>query len=80
MNNDALLPLVDDMLKCRERAIEKVNEMFGTEISVSLASSWEDNAQEIELEHEQLSNRPETDDMKGGETENAEQDRTDTVK
>lgn len=65
MNNDALLPLVDDMLKCRERAVDKVNEMFGTEISVSLASSWEDNEQEIELQHENLSGQPEN--MKGGE-------------
>lgn len=72
MNNDALLPLVDDMLKCRERAVEKVNEMFGTSISVSLSSSWEDNEQEIELEHEQLSGQPETDGMKGGETDGAE--------
>lgn len=60
MNNDALLPLVDDMLKCRERAIEKVNEMFGTDISVSLASSWEDNEQEIEIAHEQISGQSET--------------------
>ena len=72
MNNDALLPLVDDMLKCRERAVEKVNEMFGTEISVSLASSWEDNEQEIKLEHEQLSGQPEPDEMKGGVAENVE--------
>lgn len=79
MNNDALLPLVDDMLKCRERAIEKVNEMFGTEISVSLASSWEDNEQEIELEHEQLSGQPETDEMKGGENGNEEQNETNPV-
>ena len=74
MNNDALLPLVDDMLKCRERAVEKVNEMFGTDISVALSSSWEDNEQEIELEHEQISGQPETDEMKEGETENVEQD------
>ena len=80
MNNDALLPLVDDMLKCRERAVEKVNKMFGTEISVSLASSWEDNEQEIELEHEQLSGQPETDETKGGETVNVEQDGTDAAK
>ena len=82
MNNDALLPLVDDMLKCRKLAVEKVNEMFGTEISVSLASSWEDNEQEIELEHEQISGQPETDtdETKGGETENVEQDETNPVK
>lgn len=72
MNNDALLPLVDDMLKCREQAIKKVNEMFGTDISVSLASSWEDNEEEIELEHEQVSGQPETDDIEGGNSENEE--------
>ena len=55
LNNDALLPLVDDMLECRKRGIEQVNAMFGTEISVSLASSWEDNAQEIEREQENIS-------------------------
>lgn len=69
MNNDALLPLVDDMLKCRKLAALKVNEMFGTSISVSLASSWEDNEQEIELEHEQISGQPEPPETKGGELE-----------
>lgn len=67
MNNDALLPLVDDMLNCRKRAAEKVNEMFETDISVSLASSWEDNEQEIEAEHKQLSGQPETDETEGGD-------------
>ena len=54
LNNDALLPLVDDMLRCRQLAAEKVNSMFGTEISVSLASSWEDNQEEIDLEQESM--------------------------
>lgn len=79
MNNDALFPLVDDMLKCRERAVKKVNEMFGTNISVSLASSWEDNEQEIELEHAQISGQPEPDETKGDETVNAEQTETNPV-
>lgn len=79
MNNDALLPLVDDMLKCRERAVEKVNEMFETEISVSLASSWENNEKELELEHEQLSGQPENDEMKGGENGNVQRDEPDSV-
>ena len=52
MNSDALLPLVDDMLRCREEGLEKVNDMFGTDIHVRLASSWEDNRIELELEHE----------------------------
>lgn len=50
LNNDALLPLVDDMLRCRQNAIDKVNALFGTDITVSLSSSWEDNAEETELE------------------------------
>lgn len=54
LNDDMLLPLVDNMLNCRKAGLEKVNAMFGTNISVALASAWEDNAQEIELEHEQI--------------------------
>lgn len=54
LNQDALLPLIDDMLRCRKIGIEKVNAMFGTNISVKLASSWEDNQQEVEAEHEAI--------------------------
>lgn len=56
LNNDALLPLVDDMLRRRQEGAEKVNAMFGTNISVSLASSWQDNQQEIDAEQEALKN------------------------
>lgn len=59
LNNDALLPLVDNMLKCRSLACKKVNAMFGTNISVSLDSSWDDNIKEIELEHASISGQPE---------------------
>lgn len=54
LNNDALLPLIDDMLKCRQEGAERVNDMFGTDISVEFNSSWEDNIEEIELEQEKL--------------------------
>lgn len=40
MNVDVLLPYVDNMLKERQNAVEKINEMFDAEISVKLASSW----------------------------------------
>lgn len=49
MNNDALLPLVDDMLQCRRDGLEKVNAMFGTSIEVFLSSAWEDNQEEIDM-------------------------------
>ena len=42
MNEDALLPLVDDMLKCRKIGLEKINKMYGTNISVDLSSSWKE--------------------------------------
>lgn len=41
LNNDGLLPLVDDMLKCRQEGIEMVNAMFGTNITVEKDSAWE---------------------------------------
>lgn len=47
LNNDALLPLVDDMLECRKSAVDRINSMFGTNIEVELNSSWE----QIKEEH-----------------------------
>ena len=51
LNDDALLPLIDNMLECRKIAVDKINAMFETSISVDLASAWKDN--EIELENAQ---------------------------
>lgn len=67
LNNDALLPLVDDMLRQRQEGCAKVNEMFGSNISVTLASSWQDNQQEIEAEQDAIENE-ENDTAEGGET------------
>lgn len=43
LDEDALLPLCDDMLLCRKQDLEKVNEMFGTDIQVSFSSAWLEN-------------------------------------
>lgn len=40
LDQDALLPLAENMLKCRQEDLQKVNDMFGTEISVEFSSSW----------------------------------------
>ena len=40
MNVDLLLPYVDDMLRERQQAAKAINEMYGTEITVELNSSW----------------------------------------
>lgn len=43
MNEDILYPTIDTMLQCRKNAVEKINNMFGTEISVELESVWKQN-------------------------------------
>lgn len=40
-NTDILMPLVDDMLNQRKWAIEQINALFGTNISVRKGSAWE---------------------------------------
>lgn len=54
LNNDALLPLVDDMLRCRQSAADKINHMFDMSVTVDFNSSWRDNIDEIRLELEKL--------------------------
>lgn len=54
MNNDALYPLVDDLLRCRQEGIEKVNEMFGTDIRVEFNSVWDIKQEELEAIPEQM--------------------------
>lgn len=50
MDEDVLLPLIDDMLQSRKDGIEEVNKMFGTNITVKLSSSWEKLREEIRNE------------------------------
>lgn len=54
MGDDALQPLIDNMLKCRQEAAEQINAMYGTDISVELASAWEENEDTRNLEVEQM--------------------------
>ena len=79
-NVDVLLPYVDCMLQERVNGVEQVNKMFGTNISVTLGSSWK-------LEHENflslLSGTEEehphetNEDMETEETEETEETKKD---
>lgn len=40
MSDDTTIPLITDMLNKRKEALEKINKMFGTNISVKLSSVW----------------------------------------
>ena len=68
LNQDALLPLVDDMLAMRKKACEDINAMYGLNIDVEKNSSWK----EEEMIDEELP--IETEESEGGaESELAEE-------
>lgn len=52
-STDVLLPLVDDMLRCREDALSVVNKTYGTSISVKKNSSWENKQDELDSAQDQ---------------------------
>ena len=54
LTEDQLHPLIDNMLDERRKALEKVNEMFGTNISVEFNSAWEINEREEEAAIENI--------------------------
>lgn len=71
LNDDILLPLVDDMLECRRIGLDKVNKMYGTNITVDLDSSWNIVNEEVnnssQLETEGDSNNG-TENTEGSDT------------
>lgn len=50
MDRDTLVPLCEEMLRCRQEDISRLNEMYGTDISVDFDSAWLQNMKENELE------------------------------
>lgn len=48
LNIDTLLPYVDNMLAERKRAVNDINEMYDTDITVELASIWQITHNELE--------------------------------
>lgn len=78
LNDDALMPFIDDMIANREEGLDQFNKMFGTNIKVKKSSAWEDNQQENDLSHEGEADQepedkgPEAPDDKNNEEEQAE--------
>ena len=71
LTEDQLHPLIDNMLKERQEALEKVNAMFGTNIKVTFNSAWEINEREEEAAIEQIEATTEAAEasvQNGGET------------
>ena len=47
MGDDSNYPFIYNMLKCRLKAIEKINEMFGTDIKIQFGSVWAKTSNEV---------------------------------
>lgn len=62
MNTSSIYPLVDNMLHCRQEAVEKINDMYGTSITVEFSSSW------AEREEVQENSDGELEDLENDET------------
>ena len=75
LNDDMLLPLIDDMLECRKLAVDKINTMFGTNISVSFGSTWEDNMEELEASQSLL--EAQIDNLEGGDNDDTDSSEAD---
>lgn len=48
LDQDAIIPLADNMLLCRQEDMKRVNELYGTDIEVSFSSAWLENQIETE--------------------------------
>ena len=72
LNDDMLHPLIDEMLKMRREALDEVNEMFGTNITVEFDSAWKDNEIENEVAMESMQAGAETAEAVANETDNIE--------
>ncbi len=51
-STDVLLPLIDDMLRCREEAVSRINSTYSTSISVKKNSAWENKQEELDTEQD----------------------------
>lgn len=49
MNDDAMIPLIDNMLEARKRAVDEINKLFGLDIEVDFSSAWKKFREEIQI-------------------------------
>jgi PhoPQ-activated pathogenicity-related protein len=69
LNDDMLIPLVDDMLICRQEMIESLNNKYGLNITVELSDVWANNVVEAieEPQQEEPQQEEPTEEVKEGE-------------
>lgn len=75
LNEDALLPLIDDMLESRKVAIEQINKMYDLDIKVDLTSSWKKIREDIlESKKPEEETKPEQESEDVTKEENVKED------
>lgn len=74
LNEDILYPTIDTMLECREKALEKINDMFNTNITVELDSVWLQNRIHEDLVFEKTEAEIEEIKDEGGEENEVDRD------
>lgn len=72
LNEDGLVPMVADMLKCRSDFARRTNDMYGTDISVELNGAWKAREEQIDATIEQYEQIAE------GNNEQAQEEDTNT--
>lgn len=73
-STDVLLPLIDDMLRCRKEAVSLVNSTFGTSITVDKNSAWANKQDELDTEQEQKEADVDKTKAETGEVEDGKSD------
>ena len=78
MNDDALIPLVDNMIKCRNEFIEETKELYGdkydlSELSVELNPIWDLDHQYYGMIPEDITDEEVEEDLSEEETEGTEE-------
>ena len=78
LNDDFLIPLIDNMLACRKDFVNKVNNMYGTDITVELNSAWLTNKLE-DIKQDSLANNDISTSSLEAEIDTLEQTITDEI-
>lgn len=76
LNTSILIPLADDMLEQRKKAVEEINKKYGLNISVDLSSVWKMTKESVD--NATQSQETETEEEKAEETETETQAETET--
>lgn len=75
LNEDSLLPLCEDMLRCRKEDMQKISDLFALDppITVEFDSAWEKNVRQMDAELDKLENEAEADSSEAEKEESISQ-------